>query len=92
MSYDQLTKAQQDTLLADFMEGKTTICEAGHVDGLERIIADLREEIRGWEAGDRSAIPTGIQRRDRMIADLREENKRLRAELADIPYRAVVTK
>ena len=63
MSYDQLTKAQQDTLLADFMEGKTTICEAGHVDWLERIIADLREE-----------------------------NKRLRAELADIPYRAVATK
>ena len=63
VSYDDLTKKQQDELLADFSAGKTTICEAGYIDGLERIIADLREE-----------------------------NKRLRSELADIPYRAVVTK
>jgi len=87
VSYDDLTKKQQDELLADFSAGKTTICEAGHVDGLERIICELRERISALElsADVNEAI---IDANHKRIVEAEAENKRLRDELADIPYRA----
>ena len=45
MNCADMTKAQQDELLKDFSEGKTTICEAGHVDGLERTIDRLERML-----------------------------------------------
>ena len=78
MSYANMTKAQQDELLKDFSEGKTTICEAGHVDGLERTIAELRKEIAQL-AGELKSLRTGAVY-DK-CRDLLAENERLTSKM-----------
>ena len=73
MSFADMTKAQQAELLKDFSEGKTTICEAGHVDGLDRIIAELRAE------GE--SLAHEIINSQRALAVCMAENERLRNEV-----------